>query len=263
LFFHSRVTEVRTQEIEEVKIVCAGLGYGSWQVMGQVYECFTGDASIDLVTTPNSVVTSITHRNGSAVQTANQIEMLQLWSMRINFIPNNLKTMLPKLKAIVIYNARLLSISKENLQQFGDSLEFVNFGYNQLTSLDGDLFENNLNLKLIAITSNPITHIHPKFFETLKKMENIEYVGLQGLTCMNQIYLRENHGSITNFQWNNSDCLNEIDTTTELPIETTTEPETCDNCVIKYLDDSTQQINDNVNSNGKNVNKRLDIIETF
>lgn len=181
------LVNLRTTEASNgvIIIVCDLLDNGLWGIIGEVYYCYSGDdANIDLVTSPNSEVTSITHTNGSVVKIVDQIDMLSLRNMRVNYIPNNIKTKLPSLKAIEFYNVRLLSISKDNIQQFGGSLEYAEFGSNQLTFLDSNLFENNLNLKYISFSGNPITQIDPRFFETLTDMGSIEYVDLRDLSCM-------------------------------------------------------------------------------
>lgn len=225
------ITEVSTEEMDEVNIICSTVGNVNWSVIGEVYSCYNLDATVDLVTTPNAEVTSITHSNGSMIETVDEIEALSLQNMRMNYIPNSIKKKLPKLRAIQFVAVSLSSINKKSMHQFGDSLEILNFPNNKLTSLEEDSFENNLNLKYIGLRNNPITHIDPNFFETLKNMKNIRYVYMSDLSCMSQNFDKASHGDIATFEWKNSGCFDE----------------TCDSCLVKYLDDSTQQINNNVN----------------
>lgn len=240
--------EVGAQETARVNIVCSDLRNVTFDTIGAVFTCRNTNASISLVTTPNSVVTSVTDRNGMVI--ANHIEGLILQNMRMNFIPNNITTMLPSLKAVQFHNVSLMSITKENMRQFGSLLEYVWFDRNQLTSLVGDLFQNNWNLRYISFHSNPIKHINPRFFETLKNMENLQRVYLSSLGCMSQQWNRATSRNISTFIWNNERCFNETEIiTTEPPTippptEAPSGNETCSSCLVEYLDHSTQQIND-------------------
>jgi hypothetical protein len=247
----------------EVTIICEEVANTIWGPYGEFYACMKWYENIDFVTSPNSTVTSITYGNGTAVGTANQIDLLWLAHLRMNFIPNNITTILPNLKALIFYDVSLQTISNENMLQFGSSLEYVDFGSNQLTSLDGNLLENNLNLRVIYFSFSPISRIDRQFFDTLNNMTDIEVVGMNGLSCMNQYFDRSVHGIIETFEWYNSDCFNGNETTTiEPPTDTTPDIETCNDCLIEHLNNSTIQINDNVNTRFNIIENRLEEHET-
>lgn len=255
LTFHSRKIEIVAQEVEEVSIVCDSLGYHDREYLGAYYFCYYHAEGFDLVTTPNAVVTSITHPNGTAVATADQVEMLYLYYMNMHYIPQNLTANLPKLRAIEFHQVNLTSVDRESMQQFGDSLESLYFHGTQLTALD-DLFKYNWNLRHIYIAASPVQYIDPEFFNTLREMKDIQEIYL-GFTCMVGHYLRYRDGDIATFQWDNEKCFDEsyrptttwAPTTTSIP-PSTTEPEICpclrESTVQKHIHDSGLWITENV-----------------
>lgn len=213
LLFYFRTTKAfSTEGSSGVNIVCSVLDNVDWSSIGKVYRCQnTNINNSDLIVLVNNAeVTSITHsNNGSAVETANEIEMLDMRHMTINFLPNKMKVKLPKLKAIIFWNVRLISLNKEIMEQLGDSLEYANFENNQLTSLDGDLFKYNLKMKYVSFSFNPIKYIDPKFFETFKNMKFLEIVDLYSLGCMSQIINKFGKKDIATFKRTNRGCYGE------------------------------------------------------
>lgn len=210
VFLFYRTTEAANESSEEVNIVCIafvlnGLSLDKCIVVTTGTETWTL-SRLQILKLHRSL-TEMDQQLNQQMQMKSKHWTLDIWYVRINYIPINLKAILPKLRAINFWNVRLLSINHQNMHQFGDSLESVHFGRNQLTSLDGNLFKNNLNLKHISFAENPITHIDRKFFKTLKKMKNIKYVDLSNLKCMDHYYDKSIHGAIAAFKWKNSECF--------------------------------------------------------
>lgn len=54
----------------------------------------------------------------------------------------------------------VMSVTKGNLKEFGDSLVYLSLYSNKLKSIDADLFEHNHNLKSIWLLKYPIRHIY-------------------------------------------------------------------------------------------------------
>lgn len=264
LSFNLRASDACTESFSDVNIVCVTLDNdNNFSFIGSVYNCRNWQGNLDFVRAPNSAITSITFKNGSAVATANQIEMLDMSFITINFLPTNFRSKLPKLKALRLNHANLLSVNKEIMKQFGNSLEFLDLDRNQLTSLDGNLFENNLKLKYVSFNTNPIRHIDPMFFETLKKMNDIKVVFFMGLSCMNQQF---NGVNITTFEWNNGRCFNETARAETLLREVIGKNDISlnnESCLKRNVDDSMKQINENANRNGENLNIRFDKMENL
>lgn len=273
-----RTIEASTEIAETVHIICRELDnsrflHPSFFFLPPFYRCGNDDGRINLVTSPNSEVRMITRQNGSPVTNTHQIEMLDFWNMRINYIPKNIKAKFPNLKVIRFEITKLLSVSRENMQQFGNSLEFVCFAGNQLTWLDRDLFESNPNLKVIYLHDNPIRYIDPAFFETLKKFRNLRLLNLSRLKCTNQFFTG---GDIAIFKSKNEKCFNE----SERPLTTTSIPSTTcpvvtekphhidrrdenDNCCLhsctleEELDTSSEIINESLTKIGDSTEKLI------
>lgn len=178
-----------------------------WLDIGSFLTCDGGRKSINS-TFPNSSVSSVLHDNKSEVTNLAQIEALEIQLATIKFIPLGIKTHFPNLKALIFNSCGLLRVNKENLIEFGSSLEILSLQSNMLISLDAELFENNPSLKLIYFNGNPIRHIDSEFFMNLKKMVNVRYIAFNPAGCMNQYFYTSSGHNIITFKWNNEKCTN-------------------------------------------------------
>lgn len=92
------LTEACLEKLSDVDIVCLELFDDAvFTSVGKVFQCRNAHANEELVSIPNAEVTAITHFNGSDVESADQIEILCLHFIKVNFISNNIKKKLPKL----------------------------------------------------------------------------------------------------------------------------------------------------------------------
>lgn len=155
---------------------------------------------------PDSSVSSVRHANGTAVKNLAKIEALMSTGGDVRFIPRDIKKWFPNIKILLIRSGGLLSVTKEDLKQFGTELRGADFWNSSITSIGADLFKYNSNLVTINFHMNPLRYIEPKFFENLKKLEKIVWVSFDSANCINQGMTESN--SVLTFNWNHG-CFSE------------------------------------------------------
>lgn len=204
--FGSTLIKSESCSTRRVQIICSRVEKTQW-VDGLFYSCAGSRSIISML--PGSSVSSIVHGNGSEVTNLLQIEGFYISTAKVKFIPSGIGSRLQKIKTFQIFQCGLLSVSKEDLKDFGSSLELIYLGYNKLTVIDADLFEFNLLLKKIYLDNNPIRHIDPEFFTNLKKLRNIVFVEIYETSCISQEFETSNRHNITTFKWRSEKCMNE------------------------------------------------------
>lgn len=208
LLFNSLLNLVYSQACsnvtEKVTIVCSPIENIVWPIIGPAMTC-DADTSITSSFTDSSV-TSVVLSSKSKVKNLEEIKFLDITNAKVKFIPTDIKSQLMNLKALRVSSCGLLSINKENLKEFGISLEFLCLHGNKIISIDEDLFDYNPNLRVIFLASNPIRYIDPHFFTSLTKLGKLEDVGLDSANCINQKFSASNDRNIATFEWNNQDC---------------------------------------------------------
>lgn len=194
-------------EIANIHITCSRLQLNKYDFISKEemhFECQHKDKDTPIiVTVPNSKASSVKFSNGTMIQDVS-IPFLVIEYSKISFIPDEIATIFPQLKVLYIKNSGVFTLSKSNLEQFGELLEIVSFDGNELTSLDADLFDANPNLKAIYLAWNPIMYIEPDFFK-FKETPDLQFVNLNDLKCMSASYTG---GDIATKNWENTNCLN-------------------------------------------------------
>lgn len=125
------------------------------------------------VTVPDVIVTRIVDKDGNELSKIHEIRALNIENSRMNFVPN-FNNLFENLSAIEFTNNGLLSLTKEDMKQFGSKLEVIKIVDNDLISLNGDLFASNTGLKLVDFLNNPLKFVDERVFDTLMKLENLE-----------------------------------------------------------------------------------------
>lgn len=197
--------QLSLNDVDKIEVVCASIEDAIWPPIGSYLTC-KADKSMKSEFSDSSV-SRVVHSNRSEVKNIAEITALSVeHATSVNFIPFGIKSHFSDLKVLLIYSCNLLSVSKENLRQFGSSLEFLSVQSNKLTSIDANLFEYNPNLKVIWLYNNPISHIDPEFFTSLKKLKKIQNVDLSPVKCMDQSLSSLSGHNITSFKWKNENC---------------------------------------------------------
>lgn len=226
----------------DVEIICTKFDEYNFMQVGRVRECSSTREPI-VSTNRRSEVKAIVHEN----LTLSHDELIGIESlyiiaaMKLQVIPNGLGEMLPNLKVLLIVYSGLLAVDRRDFRQFGGSLEVVGLNGNKLTTLDGNLFECNKNLKSIDFYGNSqLVFIDPEFFENLKNMKKLTLVGFNDCGCIDQnFYVHEGH-DIDNFVWR-SDVCNEYDIIQDNS-EWIRSDELNQTCVIEAVKDSATSI---------------------
>lgn len=162
-------------------------------------------------------MSKVINSDQSAVANISQIKALYIVSATVKFIPYDIKAKFPNIEAITIDMSGLLSVNRDNLKEFGSSLEYLVLSNNLITTIDADLFSYNPNMKFIYLDFNPIQNIEAAFFTNLMNLKQVGYVYFQHVGCMNQYFNTESGHNLASFKWNNAGCTDRkaaIDTLT-------------------------------------------------
>lgn len=123
--------EIRSQscseKLENVEIICSKLSVMNLTYTPEVLVCYSElemSSSINS-TLPESSVSSVVHSNRSKVENLSEIEAIWIEKAIVKFIPKGINNFLPNLRVLYIGNSGLLSVKKENLKEFGNSLELL------------------------------------------------------------------------------------------------------------------------------------------
>lgn len=147
-----------------------------------------------------------------------------------------------------------MKVDKEDLKQFGASLEYLELLRNLITSIELDLFEHNPNIRFLYLDGNPLKYIEHTFFDILKSSNRVRYVNFLNCGCLNQKYEGSNFAG-TN--WNLANCNNK-----DARILTISRAKNLrviaglknDECIRTEVKDSSTKINTAVGKVNDNVN---------
>lgn len=178
------------------------------------FECSTVDkfngsprviSSNLVIESSKTFVRKVVFNNRSEFDTS-EIKLMKIFtkSKSVKFMPAGIKKLFPMLTTIDIQKSGLSHLEKNDMLQFGDALVFANFRMNDLTALEGNLFDYNPNLKYIWLNDNPLKYINPSLFESFKTMKSLEYVSLAKSSCINQ----SSHSPAVE-NWNTYSCRDE------------------------------------------------------
>lgn len=198
-------SQSRSIDTKNVEIICSTIETFIWNYLGPVQRCLVDKSTMSKF--PDSSVSSVIHSNKSHVTNLAQITALEIQGAKeVRFIPYGIKSKLPNLKGLSMNACGLLSVNKDNLKEFGTSLEGLFLTDNKLISIDANLLEHNPNLKVISLHTNPLRHINPEFFANLKSLENLKAVYLNPAGCISQDFDTSYGHDIAIFKWNNEKC---------------------------------------------------------
>lgn len=144
--------------------------------LGTEYTCLaavipTGYANIQRIT-----------GNHEPEKVDDDVKALQIHFQNMAFIPAGIAEYLKYLTVIEIFNSKLQSISAGDLQPFPQLLK-LDLSYNNIVTLDGDLFSLNPKLRWISITGNQIEHIGHGLVTFLN---DLTAIFLDSNVCINQ-----------------------------------------------------------------------------
>lgn len=154
------------------------MNYLLWPDQGLHYTCQLKELVID---SDNVKVTSVSGRHRAEHSNAD-VEVLWADQQQIKRLPRKLQKFFPNVKALVITNSMLEAIESSDLAPF-KKLQSIELQNNEIRSLDGDLFRSNPDVQFISIFSNPLQHVGPNIFDSLRELTEVD---LSNCRCINE-----------------------------------------------------------------------------
>lgn len=193
----------------QVKIVCSQVYIVYYAIVGELLQC-VANRSLNSTIPETSVTSVVQSSRSAAIDPVDLTQIEALWiefARSIKFIPSGIKKNLPNLRALFLKNNGILTVNKENLREFGDSLGNLDLAGNQLTFIDDDLLVYNPNLRDISFYDNPIRHIDAGFFDNLRNKESLGFVNFDSAGCINQQFAGYlGFDNMDTFIWKNEGC---------------------------------------------------------
>lgn len=124
--------------------------------IGSIYTCEAG------VLTDGSDTVSAIYGNHQSGKTDLDVHGLVLQSKGLDFVPRNVDSFFPNIRAVDLYSNLISSIRNVHLRQFKNMVYFAVMD-NKLTSLDSNLFDGLPFLNYISFTNNSIKHVGHDF----------------------------------------------------------------------------------------------------
>lgn len=169
-------------EITKIKINCAKVEELQWQYEGAINTCETG-SDLQVLTDQTEVENDLNWI----------MKRYENWSIRaIHFSKDSLVVHVPK--KITEFFRRLNSIQfvdhletlhENDLEQFGDNLEYLKLSHCKVKYLLKDLFKHNPNMKYILIFGTPLHYIEPGFLKTIANIESMKHAEFGLCDCIN------------------------------------------------------------------------------
>ncbi|KAG5667187.1 hypothetical protein PVAND_015182 [Polypedilum vanderplanki] len=104
------------------------------------------------------------------------VTTLKVRNCLMNFLPQGFDKFFDSIKILEIKNTHLIEITKFDLKQFCE-LEELSIIFNDLTTIDGDLFDNHQQMKFLDLRFNKIfsipNEVYQKFQSNLKIQGNL------------------------------------------------------------------------------------------
>lgn len=135
-----------------------------------------------IVTDDKEKVTSVsqTHLVG---KTNSNVEVIDFTDQTMYYMPQNIQSFFSNIKGLTIYTSKLRELRRKDIAPF-PNLMFLYVPYNEITTVDGNLFASNLNMEYISFSSNRImVHVG---YSILKPLKNLKEVHFSDCNCINK-----------------------------------------------------------------------------
>jgi len=107
-------------------------------------------------------------------KTDNDVRVIYFTSCKLTKIPQGLTKQFPNLEKYRIIGCDLENISKCDLIEYKNFKE-INFSYNKIEYLPGDLFEGFDNLEIINLRENNLKIVEPNILNGLKSLKEVNF----------------------------------------------------------------------------------------
>lgn len=157
--------------VSGINLKCV-FGTHTWPYIGEVKYCHSREL---VVTSSNQSITSANDQPENHYHGEN-IKFLQILSQTVNFVPKRIEKVFLSIEGLQIDNSKLKTISKQDLEPFKE-LKIISMSFNDLETLDSDLFSFNPLLKRIHFQNNRLTFIGENVLEPLSNLERAHFNG--------------------------------------------------------------------------------------
>lgn len=131
-------------------------GMQTFTPIGSIYTCQAG------VLSDGSDTVSIIYGNHQVGKTDSDVQGFVLQSQGLDFVPRNVESFFPNIRAVDVYNNLISSIKNFHLRPFTNLVHFAVME-NKLNSLDSNLFEGLTFLNYVSFKNNSIQHVGHDF----------------------------------------------------------------------------------------------------
>lgn len=155
LLLLSFVSEIQSLSIN---CVCRNATYNA-VIQSTVYSCFINNLNIS----SHEIVRNVSSEH-EMKRTNSDVKLLALHNQTFDELPDNLGSHFVGLNGLEVIRSGLKVVRKENLRDF-KSLKYLNLMKNKLECLPKNVFEYNIQLRIVVICCNQLKVIHPTVFE--------------------------------------------------------------------------------------------------
>lgn len=207
------IISIQCNHIYKAEISCYHTSDSSWAGFGKFLTCFASQYNTELlkIHNPDTKITRVTGTDRGSLMSdkiRTKIVALSMDNCHVNFIPQRVKVVLPRIEIFSCINCGLKALDKDDLEQFGDDLRIIWLLDNDLTSLEADAFTYNHNLLSIDLRGNRLGYIEPGFLYNLSNFP-IKFIGLKNCGCIDQNYNYDQHGPYNPDHWQHLYCHDE------------------------------------------------------
>lgn len=137
------------------------MSYDSWPIKS-FYTC---DVQSISVTDDKETINEVS-QNHAPGKTNAHVEVLQINSKTLHYLPRHIEVFFPNLKGITISASGTKVFRRQDIKPFS-KLMFIFIYNNDIKAIDGDLFRDNPNIQYVSFTGNPLTNVGPRLLEPL------------------------------------------------------------------------------------------------
>jgi Leucine rich repeat len=105
----------------------------------------------------------------------NYTNILGFWAeyQIVRYFPHNLTRFFPNLNSVGFRYSGMMEVHAEDLQEFGEKLQYFRIANSKIETIEKDLFKYNPNLGIIGLDHNRIKYIEGYVFDHLTHLKNI------------------------------------------------------------------------------------------
>ncbi|CRL03191.1 CLUMA_CG016588, isoform A [Clunio marinus] len=157
-----------------------------WTVIN-TYQC-TG--RIVFIGDPRNV-SNVSHNH---IGERNNSDVLGIFidSQILGFLPRNIDEFFPNLESLAFRSTAIESLHPSELRVFPNLMQ-IDFFFNAISQLDFHFFQDNLKLRAISFSSNPLNHVGHGVFDVLDELTSLNTQG----TC-NSLNVNSNRQLVVN-----------------------------------------------------------------